>query len=111
MATFTWSPQTVNKKSQPRVLAAGFGDGYQQRVGDGINALQPEWVLSFSREIADIDTIEAFLEARGGEESFDWTPPGESVAIKAICPEWGKTPHTGLASAGFSATFRQVAGE
>lgn len=111
MATFTWSPQTVSKKAVPRVLGAAFGDGYQQRVGDGINTISPEWSLTFSRVIADIDAIEAFLEARAGEESFDWTPPGESTAIKVVCPEWGKTPHGGLASAAFSATFRKVFGE
>lgn len=111
MATFTWSPQTAQKGVEPRVRAAPFGDGYQQRVGDGINTMPAEWELTFTRIAADIDAIEAFLEARGGEESFDWTPPGAAAAIRVFCPNWGRSPHGGLASAGFTATFRQVFGE
>lgn len=111
MATFTWSPQTASKQTTPRVRAATFGDGYQQRVGDGINVMPAEWTLTFSRTAADINAIEAFLVARAGAESFDWTPPGEASAIRAVCAEWGRTPQGGLRAAAFSAVFRQVFGE
>jgi len=110
MATFAWSPQTAQKSAEPRVLSAAFGDGYQQRVGDGINALAASWELTFSRTAADIDAIEDFLIARAGVESFDWTDP-DGNAIRAICPSWARQPNTGLGSGSLTATFRQVFGE
>jgi phage-related protein len=110
MATFTWYSQSAQKSAEPRVLAAAFGDGYQQRVGDGINALAASWELTFSSVAADIDAIEAFIEARAGVESFDWTDP-DGNAIQAVCPAWSRSPHTGLRSAVMTATFRQVFGE
>lgn len=110
MATFTWIPQTAQKGKEPKVRAASFGDGYSQRVGAGINNATASWSLTFSRTTSDIDAIEAFLDARNGAESFDWTDP-DGNSIKALCPSWARTPNAGMASASISATFRQVFGE
>ena len=56
----------------------------------------------------DADTISDFLDARGGSESFDWTPPGESSASKFLCSSWSKSiGYKNTAS--IQATFEQVA--
>jgi len=48
MTTFTFSPKYGAALSkEPRVKMAQFGDGYQQRVGDGINTIAREWSLNF----------------------------------------------------------------
>lgn len=107
--TFTYVPsKRFTKSSKPRVLTAQFGDGYSQRVGDGINRIVTEWSLSFaSRSITEINNIISFLEARSGVEAFKWTPPGESTQYAVICPEWSKTYDSPI-SATIQARFVQV---
>lgn len=78
----------VAKRSKPRVNRIRFGDGYSQRSTDGINANMPIWSLAFTlRTRALIDSIDAFLAARGGVEAFDWTNPSGAL-VKVICEEW-----------------------
>lgn len=93
MATFTFVPDFgLNAAFKPRVRTAQFGDGYQQRVPDGINTRQDVWNLNFSvRTDTETASILAFLEARAGSEAFDWTPPNESFAIRVVCREWNRT--------------------
>lgn len=110
MAIQTFTPAadfgaTLDKK--PRVRTAQFGDGYQQRVADGINIAPESWSLTFSaRATAERDTILAFLEARNGVEAFLWTSP-RGTAGKFICPEWGASPQSAAAHT-VTAKFVQV---
>jgi len=85
--TFTWTPsKSFQKMSKPRVITAQFGDGYSQRIGDGINRIVREWSLSFnSRSIAQAQEIVAFLEARSGVQAFVWTPPGDTTSYAVVC--------------------------
>lgn len=93
---------------KPRVRVAQFGDGYQQRVGDGINTMQTTWPLTFAmRDDAERDLILAFLDARGGIEAFDWTPPFGGSAIRAVCREWNWTPEKYNLNT-ITATFERV---
>jgi len=90
MATFTYTPSfTATEQSQPRVRTMQFGDGYSQRLRYGLNTDPKEWRLTFlNRTDTERENILAFLEARAGAESFDWTPPRGSAG-KYICREWG----------------------
>ena len=108
MATFTWNPDTGAAESrEPRIRSARFGDGYEQRAASGINADLATWNLSFSgRSDSEASAILAFLVARGGHESFDWTPPGGS-ATKWICRKWSRR-FTGGTAVGITADFEQV---
>lgn len=89
MPTFTYTPSfEATEASKPRVSVFQAGDGYQQRVRFGLNANKKEWSLLFTyRTNAERETIVAFLEARAGAESFDWTPP-RGVSGKYVCEEW-----------------------
>lgn len=93
MSTFTWTPDFgASAAYKPRVRTAQFGDGYQQRVADGINTGQDAWNLTFAiRTNSEAAEILAFLNARGGVEAFDWTPLLESTAIRVVCREWNRT--------------------
>lgn len=93
MATFpNYDPQYgASKTSQPAVRRIQFGDGYSQRLVFGLNQDPKEWSLEFNVTEDDADVIEAFLEARGGAESFDWTPPDSNTPYKWICTEWNKS--------------------
>lgn len=77
MATFTFIPSfSATESSKPRVRTFKAGDGYEQRVRFGLRTDPKVWQLTFSeRTDTEAGGILAFLEARGGAESFDWTPP------------------------------------
>ncbi len=89
---------TVN--NQPNVLVAKFGDGYEQRVENGINSLNQALNVNFQdREKAEADAITSFFESKAGVESFeltipyggDGTPGTESTTeriIKVVCGSW-----------------------
>jgi phage-related protein len=82
----------IRKVSAPTVRQVQFGDGYIQRTVFGLNqnlkSYSPKW-NNISE--TDADTISDFLDARAGQESFDWTPPGESSSSKFICQSWSKS--------------------
>ena len=98
----------AQKTSQPRVRNVQFGDGYSQRLRYGLNTNPKTWDLTWQNITeSNADTIEAFLDARAGAESFDWTPPGGESSAKWICTQWSKTiPYLNRAT--ISATFTQV---
>lgn len=98
----------AQKSSSPVTRIAKFGDGYEQRTTFGINQNPKQWDLTWNNiSEANADTIETFLNARAGAESFDWTPPDESTSYKWVCEQWSKTiPYNNRAT--ISATFRQV---
>ena len=108
MATFTFIPSVnVRQTTTPRVRTAQFGDGYQQRVADGINTRQEFWSLAFNGVTDTVaGQIDAFLVARNAVESFDWTTP-DGRAIKVVCDEWNRDfsePDVNT----ITATFRRV---
>ena len=108
MATFPSITPTygIQKTSQPNVRIAQFGSGYSQRTTFGLNQNPKSYSPTFEVSEADADTIEAFLDARGGVENFDFTPPGDSSG-KYICREWSKSiPYLNRAT--IQATFEQV---
>ena len=109
MATFTYTPDFGAQATyKPRVRKAQFGDGYEQRIADGINVRPQQWSLQFAnRDDTETASILSFLEARNGVEAFDWTPPSELTAIKVVCSEWNKTVARSNLN-NVSATFDQV---
>lgn len=110
MATFPAIAPTygAQKTSQPRVRSVQFGDGYSQRLRYGLNTNPKSWSLTWENiTTANANIIEAFLDARAGAESFDWTPPDSTSNNKWICQEWNKTiPYVNRAT--ITATFVQV---
>jgi len=109
MDTFTWQVSFgTSKDVAPRVRKAQFGDGYAQRIGDGINADLEKWSVQMTNvPHAEADSIDAFLKAKGGYEAFYWTSPGAAAAITVICPQWSR-PHKTAVVCDISATFEQV---
>lgn len=98
----------AQKTSQPKVRQVQMGDGYVQRLTFGLNQDLKTWNLTFEVSETDADTIETFLEARGGSEYFTWSPPDETTSYKWICLNWSKTiPYLNRAT--IQATFQEVA--
>ena len=109
MATFPSITPTygIQKTSAPNVRISQFGSGYSQRTTFGLNQNLKVYNLTFEVSETDADTIEDFLDARGGAENFDFTPPGESSSSKFICRNWSKSiPYLNRAT--IQVTFEQV---
>jgi len=80
-----------SKKVNARILKNEFGDGYSQRAADGLNNTPSEWSLTWAGQNKDdIDTLEAFFEARGGWDAFNWIPYRESSTKQFTCSEWSR---------------------
>ena len=84
----------TTKASQPLVRIATFGSGYEQVGSLGINQNPKKFTLTYNLSESESDTVETFLDARGGTEKSIFTPPGESSSIKVRCPAWNKTMTT-----------------
>lgn len=94
-------------KTECRILENDYGDGYNQRAADGLNSVVATWdVVWEDVSVNDIDTLEAFFEAKKGYIAFLWTPPRRSVAKKWICKEWSRDIQ-GLKTDRLRATFIQ----
>lgn len=85
------------RNNKPRVFIANFGDGYEQRIANGINSLDQTIDVSFTtRPKADIDDIVAFFESKGGVTNFSFTMSdsnagGSEETIKVVCDTWDQT--------------------
>jgi phage-related protein len=85
----------LSRKSKHNVLTAKFGDGYEQRVLDGINTKQDQFSISFkNRDASDINLIAAFLDDSAGK-SFDFVITDKfsqgnltTSTIKVVCDDY-----------------------
>lgn len=106
MAVFTWvEDHDASTKTKPRVTRVQFGDGYEQRIREGINNQLSEHSVKFSLlDLTTYNEIINFFESHGGVTAFDWAPHGQATG-KYVCDEWtSKFAFKGE----ISATFRRV---
>ena len=74
------------KRVKHRLLVAKFGDGYEQRVRDGINTQEATFNFAFkNRPWEEIEVLSAFLDAKAGL-SFDAIVSEETV--KVVCENY-----------------------
>lgn len=82
---------SMNK--QPKVRKIGFGDNYEQRVADGLNANPDKWTLNWNELTdAEITSLLAFFDSLGGVATFTWQSPYATTAKKYVCDKWDSTP-------------------
>ena len=85
------------RTSTPKVHTVTFGDGYEQRVADGINNLTQKMSVAFAnRPKAEIDDIVDFFESKGAVTPFDYvisdSNSGSSErTVKVVCSDWSQT--------------------
>ena len=82
------------RQNTPRIHAVSFGDGYEQRIANGINTLDQTMNVSFStRPKAEIDDLVAFFESLGGVSKFEMIIDDTNGAetIKVTCKSWSQT--------------------
>lgn len=102
------NPAMDEREEEPRRRIARFGDGYQLRVVDGINALEQRFEVTWSPlNVTQKNTVVAFLRARSGVDQFYWTPPGVGeTQLQVICPVW-RVKNLGARQFEVSATFEK----
>ena len=89
--------KTLTRNNKPRVIKIQFGDGYEQRVQEGINNNTQNFSVSFNnRPKAEIDDIMAFLDNKAGTTAFDFTYPdtnasGNERTVKVVCEDYTQT--------------------
>jgi phage-related protein len=76
--------QSSQKTSKSNILVAKFGDGYEQRLPDGINYKKDAWQIIWDNlTTTEITTVEtAIASARWGADYFTWTPFNEIASKK-----------------------------
>jgi phage-related protein len=79
---FTWLVRvgdagTITLRSR----SAKFGDGYQQKVGDGINGRSSSWPITIIAPIDEMQPVTDFLDRHDGYLPFQWTPPYGDPAL------------------------------
>lgn len=85
---------------------ARFGDGYVQRVGDGLNNKAQSWAITFDGDMDEGREVTDFLDRHGGHISFLWVPPGRTEPIRVICEGYDEVPHV-ASQVIITATFEQ----
>ena len=97
--TFTHVPSVgFSRETTPKQFTVEFGDGYSQRTSSGINNIADSWELSFnSVSVASATSIVTFFNTHNGYKYFWWTPPGDSITYKVVCPSWGTSYQNHLA--------------
>ncbi len=88
---FFWKPSyDYNVKFEPRNRVISFGDGYEQRVPDGIQNNLMHIDLTFpARGEDEAAAILHFFQSRNGTEAFVFYPPKPyNVAKRFRCPSW-----------------------
>lgn len=91
-----------------RVLKNNFGDGYTQRIKDGLNTRKEMWQLRWTNIRTDeYEAIKTFLDERDGWQAFSWTAPGNPGPLFYICEKYSHVP-VWPGYWNLSATFEQV---
>jgi phage-related protein len=85
------------KRDKARIYQTKFGDGYEQRLANGINTLDQVFMLNFkTRPKAEIDDLVTFFVGLNGVDLCRFTyadsnAGGSETAVKAIATEWTQT--------------------
>ena len=104
----------LSKTTKHRILTAQFGDGYSQRVRDGINTKIESFSISFNnRSAEEINLIAAYFDSKAGlhfvlniTDTFTSGALSES-AIKVVCKEYS-TQYTNTLNHSLKTTFTRV---
>tara|TARA_R100000426_G_C4721687_1_gene72340 strand:- start:10 stop:351 length:342 start_codon:yes stop_codon:yes gene_type:complete len=110
MATFPISNPVYNTRinARPKVNTLSFGDGFEQRLTEGLNQNPLSVNLTFELSQTDADTAISFLNSRVEDgASFDYTLPSESSSRKFVCTSFPRSiPYLNRVT--LSCVFREV---
>ena len=110
MATFPITNPVYNTRinARPKVNTLSFGDGFEQRLTEGLNQNPLSVNLTFELSQTDADTAITFLNARVEDgASFDYTLPSETSSRKFVCTSFPRS-NPFLKRVTLTCTFREV---
>lgn len=89
METFGWKVRPgMRAAREPRVQTIRFGDGYEQRRAEGLNAMQSRYTIMLSGPHTAMQAVEGFLTRHKGTQAFQWQPPGQPATGIFVCRSW-----------------------
>tara|TARA_Y100000310_G_C20647530_1_gene797475 strand:+ start:877 stop:1413 length:537 start_codon:yes stop_codon:yes gene_type:complete len=91
---FFWAPSyNISTAHEPKINSIQFGDGYEQRLKDGINNTPLNFTLSFEgRDEDEAAAILHFLHARQGFGAFYFKAPAPySIIKKFVCKRFNSS--------------------
>ena len=94
MATFPITNPIYNTRidARPKVNVISFGDGFEQRLTEGLNQNPLTVNLVFELSQADATTAISILNSRVDDgAAFDYTFPSESSSRKFVCTSFPRT--------------------
>ena len=94
MATFPITNPVYNTRinARPKVNTLSFGDGFEQRLTEGLNHNPLSVNLTFELSQTDANTAITFLNARVEDgASFDYTLPSETSSRKFVCTSFPRS--------------------
>ena len=110
MATFPITNPVYNTRinARPKVNILSFGDGFEQRLTEGLNQNPLSVSLTFELSQADATTAITFLNSREEDgASFDYTLPSETSSRKFVCTSFPRSiPFLNRVT--LTCTFREV---
>ncbi|WP_392559397.1 phage tail protein [Orbus mooreae] len=91
---------------QPKVKTIKFGDGYEQRIQDGINSDLRSYSISLTVRRDEDLWIDQFLTLHAGYKAFLWRNPHTHKEVKVKCQSWSVNVMNTTAT--ITATFEEV---
>jgi len=94
MATFPITNPVYNTRinARPKVNTLSFGDGFEQRLTEGLNQNPLSVNLTFELSQTDANTAITFLNSRVEDgASFDFTLPSETSSRKFVCTSFPRS--------------------
>lgn len=96
------------EENEPRRKVNQFGDGYQQRMVDGLNPLQRKFSLTFKLKREQGVKLQQFLAHHGGVNAFQFREHSSGQLVTVVCAKWSKT--NGRTFVQFNCEFEEIIG-
>lgn len=94
-------------ESEPRRRVNQFGDGYQQRIVDGLNPLLRKYNLTFKlKHQTSVKFVELLVKWGGVTPFYFREHANDNQLVKVVCPKW--TEKKGLNYTELSCSFEEV---
>ena len=106
---FFTADRGLSRVVKHRVLTAKFGDGYEQRVRDGINTKDDEFTANFNnRTSTEANNLAAFFDRQAGKSfTLTITDYAGDTAIKVVCDTYTLT-YVQTTAHSINCNFRRV---
>lgn len=90
VSTIITADRGMGRNVTHRVLTAEFGDGYEQRVLNGLNSKEDSFNLSFNnRTASDINLIAKFFDIKAGKSfPFVVTDHNGNTSMTVVCEDY-----------------------